>query len=187
MSLALIFDLDGVLVDSHRMHQNALQHAGLESGYEIDVSGDTPTVEKLRRAGVPENLVPLVYARKRELYERTIRDATLYNVELVALLDSIGHPVAVCSNSHRDSVHAVLQRMGLRQYVDVIVSASEVGASKPNPEVYRETLRRLKVPCSGAVVFEDSDDGIAAAKGAGVLNVVRCDFSSILLEVLKWV
>ena len=99
----------------------------------------------------------------------------------------IAGPIAVCSNSHRTSVNLVLERLGILPLIDVVVSASEVGKNKPDPAVYLTTLQRLKVPCSGVVVFEDSDDGIAAAKGAGILNVVRCDFSNILLEVLKWV
>ena len=187
MSLALIFDLDGVLVDSHQMHQRALSEAAQWHGFEVDVSGDAPTVEKLRRSGVPENEIPLIYDDKRHLYDKQVRDTVGPSRKLVEALSWGTGPFAVCSNSHRASVDLVLERLGILPLIDVVVSASEVGASKPNPEVYRETLRRLKVPCSGAVVFEDSDDGIAAAKGAGILNVVRCDFSNILLEVLKWV
>lgn len=187
MSIALIFDLDGVLVDSHYTHQCALADAARMHGFEVDVSGDAPTVEKLRRSGVPENEIPLIYADKRQLYDKQVRDGLSPNPQLAETLAWVDGSIAVCSNSHRTSVDLVLERLGILPLIDVVVSASEVGASKPNPEVYRETLRRLKVPCSGAVVFEDSDDGIAAAKGAGILNIVRCDFSNILLEVLKWV
>ena len=187
MSLALIFDLDGVLVDSHQMHQRALSEAAQWHGFEVDVSGDAPTVEKLRRSGVPENEIPLIYADKRHLYDKQVRDAMPPNPQLAETLAWIDGPIAVCSNSHRTSVDLVLGRLGILPLIDVVVSASEVGKNKPDPAIYLTTLQRLKVPCSGVVVFEDSDDGIAAAKGAGILNVVRCDFSNILLEVLKWV
>ena len=187
MSLALIFDLDGVLVDSHYMHQCALADATRWHGFEVDVTGDIPTLEKLRRSGVPEIDIPLSYSDKRFRYEQRVRETVKPNPALAESLARIEGPIAVCSNSHRSSVGLVLEKLGILPLINVVVSASEVGLNKPNPEVYRETLRRLKVPCSGAVVFEDSDDGIAAAKGAGILNVVRCNFSNIHLEVLKWV
>jgi HAD superfamily hydrolase (TIGR01509 family) len=78
-------------------------------------------------------------------------------------------PVAIVSGSARAEIEPVLQTAGIRDAVTVVVSVDDVAAGKPDPESYLRALELLDgVAASDAVVFEDTDAGIAAAKGAGM-------------------
>lgn len=186
---SLIFDLDGVLVDSDKHHKRTLKEAAAQFGFSIQDVGTTTTVSKLRAAGVPEELIPTIYKRKRELYDSYMSDVLVGDPALSVLfmrLNRVGYKLAVCSNSNLDSVHIVTRKLGIAPFLSVVSSASEVAHGKPNPMVYSLTISRLKTSPSTVAVFEDSDEGVRAAQGAGVKNIIRCTTETVIMEATKW-
>lgn len=90
---------------------------------------------------------------------------------VVALLERLtvaGIPCAVASSSALDTIEAMLQRLGVRRRFQLVVSGEEVAHGKPAPDVFLETARRLSVAPEGCVVFEDTTNGVLAAKAAGM-------------------
>jgi HAD superfamily hydrolase (TIGR01509 family) len=80
-------------------------------------------------------------------------------------------PIAVASGGYRDTVTRTLDRLGLRDWFDALVTAEDTARHKPEPDVFLEAARRLGVPAERCVVFEDTDIGLEAARRAGMWRV----------------
>jgi HAD superfamily hydrolase (TIGR01509 family) len=175
----VIFDMDGLLVDSERSWGEAEAELFARHG----APDDAATIEDTHGRSVEET-VAMYEARlgapAQELFDELIglmrtRYATVVPArpgasELVTMLRGRVR-LAVASNSPRDLVELGLIHHGLREAFDAIVTAAEVGRPKPAPDIYLEACRRLGVAPADAVALEDSPPGIAAAKAAGLLCV----------------
>jgi beta-phosphoglucomutase len=175
--LALIFDMDGVLVDSMPIHLEAWQKY-LES---IGINGaDIVTRMHGRRndeiildflGGSADPISVLEHgAAKERLYRNMMRER-LHNHLVPGIVDFLESaarvPMAVASNAERANIDFVLDEAGLRKYFQVIVDGSQVVSAKPAPDVYLRAARELGVAPRNCVVFEDSPVGVAAARAAG--------------------
>ncbi|MFJ6388023.1 HAD family hydrolase [Streptomyces sp. NPDC091972] len=177
---AVIFDLDGTLVDSEPNYFEAgrltlAQHGVPDftwSDHERYVgisTRETVTRWKSRyglRASVPELL-----ADKNRRYLELARTATRVYPEMrafVELLAGEGVPMAVASGSSPAAIDAILAGTGLDTYLRTTVSADEVAHGKPAPDVFLEAARRLGVAPADCVVLEDAAPGAAAAHAAGM-------------------
>jgi HAD superfamily hydrolase (TIGR01509 family) len=186
----VIFDLDGVLVDSRDLHYEAL-NAALEevagarfvitrAEHESTYDG-LSTNQKLRLLTMSKEL-PLehhkkVWTRKQELTEDFVRKQikpTAHITELIIRLKRAGYPVAVASNCIRSSVRNILEATGLLTYVDAVFSNEDVAHAKPEPDIYIKACRTFGLETSQALVIEDSPRGCEAAVRAGC-PLVRVD------------
>ncbi|HIG30218.1 MAG TPA: HAD family hydrolase [Verrucomicrobiales bacterium] len=191
---ALIFDCDGVLVDTerdgHRVAFNkAFADAGLEIEWSIATYGQLLAVaggmERMRHyfdehgwpSGTEDRIdfIKNLHARKTDLFMRIIESGELPLRSGVARLmdEAIKARVklAVCSTSNERAVHSVVEKMlGKNRYAafDEILAGEVVSEKKPDPEIYHLALERLKVRAEDCVVIEDSRNGLLAAKGAGM-------------------
>ncbi len=177
-SRGVIFDLDGVLVDSEALHVEAWRALFARLG--IEVSGeeyacgvgmsDVDWLEWLvRRRGLAAD-VPAWREEKRALFQRILAADTRPFPGVVELVRRL-HPdfrLAVASNSWRQNIETVLERMGIRGRFDVLVGADDVTRHKPHPEAYERAAALLGLPPAACVVIEDSSLGIQAAKAAGM-------------------
>lgn len=187
---ALLFDLDGTLVDSMWMWKA------------IDV-------EYLGRFGLtcPEDLQKSIegmsfsetaaYFQKRFQMDRTIEEIKQDWVEMS--LDKYKHQVplkkgglellnwasdqgiklGIATSNGRDMVDAVLESLEIRQYFDCVATACEVASGKPAPDIYLKVAKNLSIDPADCVVFEDVPAGIQAGKAAGMTVIaVYDDFSS---------
>lgn len=183
MDLAVIFDLDGTLVDSEPNYFEAERRLLAECGIEgfdeqeklryVGVSTKEMMEDLVSRYGLTES-VPALAARKNGYYLELARAGTpVYPAmrELLELLRGAGSPMAVASGSSPEVIEVVLTMTGLRPYFDVVVSADSVPRGKPSPDLFLETARRLDVPASRCVVVEDARHGVAAAHHAGMACV----------------
>lgn len=172
----LIFDCDGTLVDTAPAHYGALQVAlarrGLmmESGWYFERVGLTPAA----LLDAYEEIVGPV-ARKEILEDYTVAFheglSHLREVEVIAAIarEWKGRvPMAVASNGRRVNVEATLRATGLLGLFDYVVAAEDVERGKPAPDVFLESARRMGVAPERCVVFEDSDEGLEAARRAGM-------------------
>ncbi len=178
---AVIFDMDGVLVDTEPFHIQNEKAMFKKLG--LDISDDehagymgTATDVMWRQIGCKRNL-DLDF---EEITRLTIKEglplfSTLEKIEpmpgLVKLLEKLKEkkiPMAVASSSDPETIKVILEKSGLKKYFKYAVSSSEAGKSKPEPDVFLHAAKLLEIEPVGCVVFEDSKNGIKAAKAAGM-------------------
>lgn len=184
---AVLFDLDGVLVDTKGLHFHALNHALAEHGYErIGVDehlrryDGLKTAQKLdllsRDKGVPVEAHAGIWARKQQLTSHAMASAA-GDEALVAALRDLKHGrgllLGCCSNAIRHTVDAALDRLGAAALFDVVLASEDADHAKPHPAAYWKAMSTLGVLAEETLVVEDSPTGLTAAwrSGAHVLRV----------------
>ncbi|MGI5347143.1 HAD family hydrolase [Streptomyces sp. CA-250714] len=177
---AVVFDLDGTLVDSEPHYYEAgrrlLAAHGVPGFSWEDHSrfigiGTRETLETLRREHGLTSSVDRLLAEKNRLYLELARSGTDVFPEmrkLVERLHAAGLPLAVASGSSRAAIDAVLGATSLDALLPLRVSAEEVPHGKPEPDIFLETARRLGVSPADCVVLEDAPPGAEAAHRAGM-------------------
>ena len=187
---AVLFDFDGILVDTEPMHHRAFNEVldPLGMGFpwkeyvETYMGFDDRDAfrEAFREKGIvldEANLVKLVAAKSRAFLDGLRNGVAAYPgaVPLIGSLRAAGRPLALCSGALRSDIDPILAQLGIAGSFDVVVSADEVRRSKPDPESYALAFRRLSEthPASltvpgRSVAIEDTPAGIRSAKGAGL-------------------
>lgn len=177
----VIWDLDGVLIDSREIHFKALNLALMEVDHKFMISWDEhlakydglPTTKKLHllteEKGFPVPLYQQVWTAKQrhtvELYEGIQRSE-----ELVSYFDQLrlhGIQIAVASNSIRQTLVMALSRLGVIEQVDFFVSNEDVKHPKPSPEIYWKCMMALRADTTHTVIIEDSHIGREGALASG--------------------
>jgi HAD superfamily hydrolase (TIGR01509 family) len=177
---AILFDLDGVLVDATEWHYDALNRALGLFGYNIPryehltTYNGLPTRKKLEmlsvEKGFPRGLHSLVNKIKQKYTrEEILRNCTpVFEKEfMVHQFKREGYLLAVCSNSIRESVELMLRGSGLWELFDCVLSNEDVKQAKPDPEIYFVACERLGVKPPEALIVEDAPHGIEAARRCG--------------------
>lgn len=177
----VIFDLDGVLIDSKEIHFNALNLALSEVGDDYVISrkeqdtifeGLTTNVKLdilTKTKGLPRDLHEDIWRRKQEysakLFESTSEDEDLINI--FRFIKSRGIKIAVASNSIRQTLDTCLESLGVAGYVDYSLSNEDVKFPKPDPQIYNWCMDYLMVDPNDTIIFEDSEIGLRAATATG--------------------
>ena len=183
--LALIFDMDGVIVDSNPLHREAWTEFNRRHGLETTDAmlermygrRNDQIVRDFFGEGLPAEEVAARGAAKEELYRELVggRVEEILVPGLRAFLDRHqGAPMAVASNAEPENVDFLLDRARLRPYFRAVVDGHQVRHPKPHPEIYQRAAALLDVAPSNCVVFEDSHTGIAAARAAGMRVIGIC-------------
>ena len=182
MSLqAVIFDLDGVLIDSADAHLRSWQELAAEIGGHITQDQFLSTFGRQNRDIIPSLFgidhaeeVERLGERKEALYRDHIRGqvpACDHAADLVGECATAGLKVAVGSSGHPLNIEIALQEMGIAHCFDTVVTGHDVTRGKPDPEVFLLAAERLSVDPRACVVIEDAPAGIAAALAGGMLAV----------------
>lgn len=176
--LALIFDLDGVVVDSMPLHTLAWQRYLAQLGIDredvaIQMHGrrNDEIVREFMGPQVPAAVVTEHGAAKERLFREMMGEnlASSLVPGIVPFLDRTRHlPVALATNAEPANVAFVLDGAGLRSCFRAIVDGTQVRHAKPAPDVYLTAAERLGIAPRNCIVFEDSPVGIAAARAAGM-------------------
>lgn len=181
---AVIFDLDGVIVDSERSWGESRMAVADRLGGrwtgedEASVKGansaEWSAAMTRRLGGIDPPAVGLEAAVIEAMLDRYRRDAVPHIRAGIDAVRRLGRrwPLAVASSAAPDIIVAALGAVGLRDRFGVIVSSDEVGAGKPSPAVYLEAARRLGVEPAACLVVEDSPNGVRAAHRAGMRVVL---------------
>jgi beta-phosphoglucomutase-like phosphatase (HAD superfamily) len=182
---ALLFDLDGTLVDTLGATATAYSRALREYGVVVEPDEFSAIShgrqwrdflpEMLARAGSTADPAS-VARRKQAIYPELLLGIRL-NEPLITLAKSARSVlrVGLVTTASGAAVVAVLRQFKLTECFDVVVTGDDVAYHKPAPDAYLDALERLGVAASACVAFEDSDAGIASARAAGV-PVVRVAF-----------
>jgi HAD superfamily hydrolase (TIGR01509 family) len=183
---AVLFDFDGVLVDSEPLHFRAMRAALVAEGFTIDeeeywrhllAHDDRGAIRiALERHGLPYDgaRIDAVTRRKAEAFEAVLADIAFFpGVPELVLSLSRELPLAIASGARRVEIEAILEAGGLRDAFSAVVGIDDVSRSKPDPEPYLTAMRRLNGRAPGlqpaqCLVIEDSTTGIAAGLAAGM-------------------
>lgn len=177
---AVIFDMDGVLIDAKDWHYEALNQAlelfGMQiSRYDHLVTFDgLPTRKKLEmlslERGLPKELHAFINQMKQQYTLEIVNHKCkpkFYHEYALSRLKNSGYNLAVCSNSVRNSVQTMLDKASLIDYMDFYISNQDVKKGKPDPEMYIKAIKRMGLTPNECMIVEDNDHGIMAAKASG--------------------
>lgn len=182
-SAAVLWDLDGTLVDSRDQHWRAwretMRAEGVELTYQqfLDSFGqknDRILSDWLGAAAPPERIQRVGDAKEvtyRDLARREGVVALPGAVEWVRQLRRDGWLQAIASSAPRANVDVILRVVGMTDQIDAIISAEDVRTGKPDPQVFLTAAARLGVPPDRCIVVEDAAAGIEAAKRAGMRSI----------------
>jgi len=175
---AVIFDLDGVLVDTEHVWDDARKELARERGrpWPEDASRAMMGMSSLEWSRYmhevvglpepPEEISAEVVRRLQDIYRREL---PLFDGAVSAVERLAKHwPLGLASSSNRELIDLVLELAGLAEYFKATVSSEEVPRGKPAPDVYLEAARRLGVQPDRGAAVEDSENGIRSAKAAGM-------------------
>jgi HAD superfamily hydrolase (TIGR01509 family) len=177
---AVIFDMDGVLIEAKDWHYEALNKAlqlfGMEiSRYDHLVTYDgLPTKKKLEmlsnEGGLPKQLHKFINDMKQQ-YTMEIVYAnckpTFHHEYALSKLKNNGYKMAVCSNSIRNTIEIMMQKASLDKYFEFYVSNQDVKNGKPDPEMYNKAIEKLGLTPKECMIIEDNENGIKAARASG--------------------
>ena len=179
MIKALIFDFDGLLMDTETTLLESWRYEWRQHGRELEVHGffadHGGDVTEQRYAELASVVGPgfdrAVSHARRTTYREQLHQQLGPAPGIRAWFDQaagLGLRLAVASSSHQDWVAGNLTRSGLGDSIEVMACGDEVDAYKPDPAVYLLALRRLAVGPAEAIAFEDTPHGVAAAQAAGL-------------------
>ena len=196
---AILFDMDGVLIDAREWHYEALNRAldlfGMPiSRFDHLVTFDgLPTKKKLEMLSLDRDL-------PYELHEFINELKQAYTMELISTqckpqfvheyalsnLKQMGYKIAICSNSIRDTITEMITKSSLLGYVDIYYSNQDVKKGKPDPEIYIKAINHFNLNPSECLIVEDNENGIKAAEASGAnLLVVASPADTNLTNILK--
>jgi beta-phosphoglucomutase len=177
---AVVFDMDGVLIDAREWHYEALNRALALMGYTItryehlSTYDGLPTRRKLEMLtvehGLPEELHAFMNSLKQQYTLEMVATRckpVFQHQYALARLKAAGYKLGVASNSVRRTVEEMMERSDLLQFLDVIFSNEDVEFGKPDPEMYVQAMASLGVTPAETLIIEDNENGVKAARASG--------------------
>jgi HAD superfamily hydrolase (TIGR01509 family) len=184
---AVIFDMDGLMLDTERLAPRAWVDAAIALGVEFDLALTQPMVGRnfrdcasiiTDRYGAAFPTADLMKAWHVAYDAIVAREGIALKAGLLALLDWLEGediPKAVATSTRRDRAQAKLVQTGLLPRFTALVGGDEVVLGKPAPEIFLIAAHRLGQPAAGCIVLEDSEPGVRAALAAGMIPIMVPD------------
>ena len=177
---AILFDMDGVLIDAREWHYQSLNKALQLFGKTIsrqdhlDNFDGLPTRKKLEelsiKRGLPYQLHEFIDDLKQKHTFHIVNENCHPNFRheyALSKLKSEGYKLALCSNSIRRTVDLMMELSNLSQYFDATLSNEDVTRPKPDPQMYQLAMKKLGETADHCLIVEDNDNGVKAAIDAG--------------------
>ena len=179
---AILFDMDGVILDSEPLHTAAFQTTLMEHGKELSDDGyKQHFAGKTDKAGFEDYFdfinetvdIPLIMDQKTKIYLQLAADRLQGYPGMVALIKELSQTtqLALVTGSLRVEAEVALKALGITDCFEVTVTANDIEHSKPHPEGYLKAAALLGVDKEECVIVEDSPSGIMAALAAGIRSI----------------
>lgn len=192
MIKAIIFDMDGVLIDAKEWHYEALNRSLKLFGYEINrydhltTYDGLPTSKKLEMLSVQNDLPLKLHRFINEMKQQ-------YTIDLVrslcrprfkheyalSKLKASGYHLAVASNSIKNTVELMMDNARLTPYLNFMLSNEDVERPKPHPDIYIKAMQKLELTPDECLIVEDNEHGIRAARASGAHVMVVGDVDDV--------
>lgn len=176
--------MDGLMVDTEPLYQSAWQQTAAEAGFELDddlyarfVGRPTRACEAILKDEFGPSF-PLARFRERwpELWRHQVQHVGIQLkpglIELLDFVDSERLPAAVATSSEKEYADITLRNAGVLNRFKVVITGDRVDRGKPEPDIYLEAARQLRIPPSECVALEDSEAGIQAVERAGMIGLL---------------
>lgn len=192
---AVIFDMDGLMIDTEPIYKRALQKAAGEFGYHLSddfvftlIGLPNPACRLAIASHLgPEFPLDQYWKRWPELWRAEAEEHGIPKKtgldELLACLQEKGTPMAIATSSSRPQTEFSLRVSGVTYPFDHIVTGDQVENGKPAPDIYLEASRRLDVRPERCLVLEDSENGVMAGHSAGMVTIMVPDLKQPSEEV----
>lgn len=198
MIKAVIFDMDGVLIEARDWHYEALNRALRLFGFEISryahlsTYDGLPTSKKLEMLSIESDLPRALHGFINEMKQQYTMEIVhtecrpTFSHELaLSTLKAQGYRLAVASNSIRSTVHTMMERSNLARYLDLMLSNEDVAKPKPDPEIYVAAMRGLGLEPHECLIVEDNDNGVKAALASGAHLLRVRDVHEVNIENIE--
>ena len=183
---AIIFDLDGVIVDTAVFHYLAWKKLANTMGFDLTEAQNErlkgisrlESLDILLEIGktdaIPDEEKQQLATSKNEWYRENILKMTPQDIlpgvkDFLEELKKAHYKIAIGSSSK--NAGTILERIGMKNFFDAIVDGTKITRSKPDPEVFLKGAQELNIPPEQCLVFEDAESGIEAAKNAGMKTI----------------
>lgn len=198
---AILFDMDGVLIEAKEWHYKSLNKAlnlfgmPISKADHITTFDGLPTRKKLEILSIENNLPKELHEFINEMKQQYTMDMVQIECKPVFIheyalskLKAMGYKTAVCSNSIRQTVVSMMNKSNLSSYMDVMISNEDVKFGKPDPEMYLMAIDYFKFLPEECLIVEDNEHGIKAARASGahvfvVRNTVETNLNNILNKI----
>jgi HAD superfamily hydrolase (TIGR01509 family) len=184
----LLWDHDGVLVDTERWYFSATQESLASLGLALDqtrylefMAEGRSCWDLARTAGIPKDAVVTARNRRDELYRRFLQEKPIEIPGVLDVLERLGksHRMAVVTTARRADLAIIHRERRILRFFEFVVTIEDCRHAKPHPEPYLEALRRFGALPQQAVAIEDSSRGLHSAVSAGIdCVVVGNDFTA---------
>lgn len=192
MIKAIVFDMDGVLIEAKDWHYEALNRALRLFGYEISrydhltTYDGLPTRKKLEmmslEAGLPQELHGFINEMKQaytmEIVHAQCKPRFVHEYAL-SRLKAQGYRLGVASNSIRNTIEVMMHKASLDRYLDLMLSNEDVQRPKPDPEIYCKAIAHFGLRPEECLIVEDNENGVRAATGSGAHVLVVRDTEEV--------
>jgi beta-phosphoglucomutase len=195
---AILFDLDGVLVDAREWHYEALNRALNLFGYQIsrddhlESFDGLPTRKKLEMLSkdhkLPVGLHEFINRMKQNYTAQIINShcrPTFIQRYALSRLHADGYRLAVCSNSVRATLTSMLSNAALIEWLEFYLSNEDVAKPKPDPEIYQTAIERMQLRPTECLIVEDNPNGIKAAIASGGHVMQVSDVSQVSYQRIR--
>lgn len=198
MIKAVLFDMDGVLVDAKEWHYETLNDALAVLGLNISrtehlaVYDGLPTRKKLEMLSRTRGLSPKLHDFLNDLKQKMTYQVIVekcrpvfHHEYALGRLKREGKRMVVCSNSVRSTVEAMMRQSNLLKYLDFFLSNQDVGKAKPDPEIYLTAIERLQLQPQECLILEDNEHGIQAARASGAHVMVVGSVNDVTYDRIR--
>ncbi len=192
---AVLFDMDGVLIDARDWHYDALNRALEPFGMEINrydhlVTYDgLPTKKKLEMLTIERGLPLALHKFINEIKQEFTFQLAYANCKptfnhqfALATLKKNGYRLVACSNSIRKTMDIFFEKAALSEYFDFYLSNEDVVDAKPSPEIYLKAMSKLGLSPEECLILEDNENGVRAARSSGANVLVVRDPKEVSLD-----
>ena len=195
---AVLFDLDGVLVETRKLHYDAFARALREIGVELSFEehhklyNGLPTYKKIQLLAEKHSFslqqIDELNLRKQKYTQELLAGRIIPNSEhekIFLFLHQQNIKVAVCSNTKRSTLDFILRHLNIEHQLSFSLSHDDIKDPKPSPEIYLLAMQRLGVKPSDTLVFEDSPHGLESARKAGAVVEAVAGTEEITLDKIR--